>query len=71
MSDEEEADAGTKCRWCDGSHEWLKCDRVKAFGFDAHGAITRVEFLTPADYAPPSKPDPVEPDYPRKGPRVA
>jgi len=61
----------TKCRWCGETHG-VRCPIVKAYEIDAHGFVTRVEFLTPADY--PTNKVPQQPsdvpgeDYPRLGP---
>lgn len=54
------------CRWCSSVHAGEHCPLVKAVNFDHYGAITRIEFLTPADYGPGATVEP-EPDYPRKG----
>lgn len=55
------------CRWCgQAPHGGLHCPLIKALDFDPlYGGVTRVEFLTPADYP---KADPIEPQrsYPRK-----
>lgn len=57
---------GEPCRWCGATHGKI-CPYVKAFEFGATGEITRVEFLTPADY-PPLKVDPADQqEYDRLG----
>ena len=40
-----------KCRWCGMIHGSL-CPQVKAIEFFADGTVKRVEFKTPADFAP-------------------
>jgi len=66
MADEE---SGT-CRWCGEAHG-PRCPWVKAVEFNAkNGAVTRVEFMTPADCAAPRRSPEEEPapDYPRLKP---
>lgn len=63
------ADATEPCRWCGETHGKL-CPWVKAMEFNGIGdTITRVEFLTPKDYAvqPHGRPPDEEPDYERLG----
>ena len=60
-----------KCPRCDGDHAPIACPYVKAIEFDPGAGliITRLEFLTPADYGP-SKPVAVDdeaPEYPKLG----
>lgn len=63
---------GTKkgtCRWCgEVDHVGKPCPLVRAFEFDPlTGALTRVEFLVPADYGRQPSVALDEPDqYPRK-----
>lgn len=71
------ADAATPrqaCHRCGGQHEILACPYVKAAEFDGDGKITRLEYLTPADYGPQrreaEKPPEGEP-YERLGKRNA
>ena len=56
------------CDRCGGDHTPIACPYVKAVEFDASGLIiTRLEFLTPADYGP-SKPvadEKPSDDYPK------
>lgn len=55
------------CRRCGGDHELIACDYVKAVEFDHTGLIiTRLEFLTPADYGPIKASSPDEPPAPRQ-----
>jgi hypothetical protein len=60
------------CRWCGAPHGPL-CPWVKALEFavdmDGNERVTRVEFLTPRDYAPERKEadDPAA-AYPKLGP---
>lgn len=70
------ADDEDKCQRCGGAHALTACMHVKAIEFEC-GVISRVEFLTPADYGPPPAPaglderpdseQPALPDYPRLG----
>ena len=60
-----------KCPRCGEDHAPIACPYVKAIEFDpvAGLIITRLEFLTPADYGP-SKPvavDDESPEYPKLG----
>lgn len=60
-----------KCRRCGDGHELFACPHVKAIDLDGD-AITRVEFLTPADFPREQTPKPegaaVDGDnYPRLG----
>jgi hypothetical protein len=60
--------SGEKCRWCGGErHAGLACPLVKAFVFDRRGRITRVEFLTAADFPQQKKAEEPQ-DYPRLKP---
>jgi hypothetical protein len=54
-----------RCRWCGQPHGPL-CPYVKALEFDQGNSITRVEFLTPADYQRPPPADTVADEYPKK-----
>lgn len=39
-----------RCRWC-GNYHWERCPAVKAMEFDpTTGVVTRVEFISMADY---------------------
>ena len=42
----------SKCGWCAGLHEGTVCPMVKAIEYHENGTLKRVEFKTPADYAP-------------------
>lgn len=55
------------CRWCGEDHGAI-CPWVKALEFDPAGNVTRVEFLTSADFPKDKKLDEDAPagDYPRK-----
>ena len=62
------------CRWCGDKHGRL-CPFVKALEFDGDQKVTRVEFLTPADFGSnrheledTREPDDDDP-YPRLGPK--
>jgi hypothetical protein len=65
-------DAPSPCRWCGEAHGKL-CPWVKAYEYDSLTGliVTRVEFLTPADYGlKTSAADGVsitEPEYPKLG----
>ena len=65
------ADDAAKCPRCGEDHEPIACPHVKAVEFDATGLIiTRLEFLTPADYEPrkeQDKPESPREDYDRLG----
>lgn len=67
---------GVTCRWC-GEHEprGLICPYVKALEFDSASGliITRVEFLTPADWGQRRQSDDEAPapSYPRLGDKDA
>jgi hypothetical protein len=58
------------CPRCHEPHEWETCPYVKAIEYDDVGNITRLEFLTPADYGRPH-PAPTEAvdNYPKLGAR--
>lgn len=43
------------CQRCSEGHDLIACPHVKAVEYAEGGRITRVEFLTPADYGPPPK----------------
>lgn len=61
-----------KCRWCGFEAHTTPptiCPYVKALEFDAAGNVTRVEFLTGADFGKKVPDDEPEPEYPRKGHR--
>lgn len=53
------------CRWC-GELHGVRCPWVKALEFSICEAITRVEFLTPADCVAAQAESEPQPDYPRK-----
>lgn len=60
------------CIRCLGDHDVMTCGHVKAVDLDADGKIKRLEFLTPADYAPKTAApapgaDDDGGDYPRLG----
>ena len=66
------------CRWCGLLHPAAGrlCPYVKAFEFAEDGErVTRVEFLTPADYPAMKNPDPAAAgegsaeSYPKLGPK--
>lgn len=58
------------CRWCGDEHGKL-CPYVKALNFDpTTRVITRVEFLTPADYGKAVAELPPETEYPRLATKV-
>lgn len=59
------ADVIATCRWCGDTHGPL-CPYVKALEFDQTNHITRVEFLTPADYQRLPPADTVAVEYPKK-----
>lgn len=65
------ADDDKSCRWCGAEHGPL-CPWVKAFELDPQtGAIVRVEFLTPKDYAVENEPETAsEGDYPKLKPMM-
>ena len=57
------------CWRCGSGHNVMSCPQVKAVNLDPEtGAVTRVEFMTPADAAavPPKVAEPND-NYPRKG----
>jgi len=41
----------TNCQYCGKSHG-VRCPDVKAIEYGPDGRVTRVEFMTPADYLP-------------------
>ena len=61
---------GGHCPFCGRTdHSDPICPFVKAYEVDETGRITRVEFLTPADYGKANvveQAQPEEPSYPRK-----
>lgn len=62
-------DAFPKCRWCGAEkHPGDACPIVKSYSLDRRGRITRVEFLTAADFPRPQQTQVVDPDYPRLTP---
>lgn len=49
----DDAPASEPCPRCGEAHALIECPHVKAVEYDSTGKIvTRVEFLTPADYHP-------------------
>lgn len=55
------------CPRCNEPHGIVQCPHVKAVEFDAGQRVTRVEFLTPADYHRSQVEVTDASDYPRKG----
>lgn len=66
MSSTADCAEDTSCRWCGEHHGW-KCPIVKAFEYADDGrTITRVEFMTPADYIAPVSATTI-PEWPAQG----
>lgn len=61
-------DGSQKCRRCGDDHDIVECPGVKAVEYHSDGKISRLEFVTVADF-PPTRQEATAPpeNYPKLG----